>query len=173
MEDLKPHAESPTLEEAYKSQNGSKFGTDDLVRHRKGGNYLIEGHCLIESTRQDCYIYRGEDGCRWVRPVAEMEDGRFTRYGCYPNVDGVVRMLLTELLEEWDQLPTEVRINVELEEVKARIDKINQAIEYDRFPRKARHQLMEKQSHIAEALPRSAAEVQRPVHARSGFGEDD
>lgn len=131
------HRESPTLEQAYAREAKAKFGTDDIVRHAKGGKYLIIMHALIEATGQNSYVYRDEDGCVWVRPVAEMEDGRFTRIGSYPNVNGFVRMELANLLDHFDGLPNDVKLGDDLTAVKTCVDRINQAIEFDKFPDKA------------------------------------
>jgi len=54
------------------------FARDDIVLHKKTQHtYRVLGRCIIEATLADCYIYRGSDGRTWIRPVAEMEDGRF------------------------------------------------------------------------------------------------
>ncbi len=46
-------------------------------RHRKGGEYRVLGHGLLETDRSDVVIYDDADGTIWVRPVAEFYDGRF------------------------------------------------------------------------------------------------
>lgn len=55
------------------------FAPNDVVKHRSGNTYIVEGRCIIERDMTDAYVYRGVDGRRWVRPVSEMEDGRFVR----------------------------------------------------------------------------------------------
>ena len=68
-----------------------KFKRKQLVRHLKtGGIYRIvhaPDHCRIEATNEPAYAYRlvEHNGANWrdmgeplwVRPQAEMEDGRF------------------------------------------------------------------------------------------------
>lgn len=54
------------------------FAPGDVVRHRNCSEYRIVGRCTIEATMDDCYAYRDTEGHMWVRPVGEMEDGRFT-----------------------------------------------------------------------------------------------
>lgn len=59
------------------------FSEGDLVRHRKGGYYIIvltPADCIIEAGVRPAYAYRpkGELAPVWVRPQTEMEDGRFT-----------------------------------------------------------------------------------------------
>ncbi|MBA8886102.1 hypothetical protein FHW12_000293 [Dokdonella fugitiva] len=54
------------------------FARDDIVLHKKTQHtYRVLGRCIIEATLADCYMYRGSDGRTWIRPAAEMEDGRF------------------------------------------------------------------------------------------------
>ena len=54
------------------------FARDDIVLHKRTQHtYRVLGRCIIEATLADCYMYRGSDGRTWIRPVAEMEDGRF------------------------------------------------------------------------------------------------
>lgn len=51
-----------------------------IIRHIKsGGLYEVLGPALIEATLADVTVYRSlqEDGKVWVRPAAEMLDGRF------------------------------------------------------------------------------------------------
>lgn len=68
--------ERPLPDMPIKKEN--LFAPGDMVRHRKGGEYAIIGRCTFEPTMTDCYAYRGEGGRMWVRPVEQMEDGRFT-----------------------------------------------------------------------------------------------
>lgn len=58
------------------------FPEGSLVRHRKGTEYRVEATpltCRIEAGAVPAYAYREcRPGARlWVRPQAEMEDGRF------------------------------------------------------------------------------------------------
>lgn len=65
------------------------FAPGDLVRHVRSGNtYRVDGRCTIEATLADCYLYRGHDGVAWVRPVGEMEDGRFVRVAAAETEQG-------------------------------------------------------------------------------------
>lgn len=59
--------------------NHPVFKPFDVVEHRKGGRYVILMVCKIEATGEPAYAYKGEDGQVWVRPIAEMDDGRFTK----------------------------------------------------------------------------------------------
>ena len=54
------------------------FAPGDVVRRAKGNEYEIVGRCVFEPTMVSCYVYRGTNGCTWARPVAQMEDGRFS-----------------------------------------------------------------------------------------------
>jgi hypothetical protein len=56
-----------------------KFVPGDVVEHRKGGEYTVINVATIEATGQRCYVYESRDREVWVRPVGEMEDGRFRR----------------------------------------------------------------------------------------------
>jgi len=54
------------------------FLPGDTVIHSKGGRYKIIDRCFIESTLTECYAYREiSSSLIWIRPVLEMEDGRF------------------------------------------------------------------------------------------------
>jgi hypothetical protein len=58
-----------------------KFAVGTRLQHRKGGLYTVEitpDLCRIELGAVPAYVYRAADGHLWVRPQAEMEDGRFT-----------------------------------------------------------------------------------------------
>ena len=46
--------------------------------HRKGGVYRVVCTAVIEATLTAAVVYEG-NGLRWVRPLAEFLDGRFTR----------------------------------------------------------------------------------------------
>ncbi len=48
--------------------------------HRKGGVYHIICTAIIEATLTAAVVYEG-NGKRWVRPLAEFMDGRFTKAG--------------------------------------------------------------------------------------------
>lgn len=72
--------------QATSAPSGTSFGKGALVRHaRTNGLYRIEetpDTCRIEATGAPAYAYRAEtDGVLWVRPQAEMEDGRFDAVG--------------------------------------------------------------------------------------------
>lgn len=56
-----------------------KFQTGEILRHLKtGGLYRIVGRAMIEATLTPAYVYESiSTGDHWVRPQAEMEDGRF------------------------------------------------------------------------------------------------
>lgn len=56
-----------------------EFKPQDVVEHYKGGRYTILMLCKIEATGEPAYAYKGEDGQVWIRPVVEMDDGRFTK----------------------------------------------------------------------------------------------
>jgi len=53
------------------------FAPNDIVIHKNGSEYKIIGRCTIESNLTDSYAYRDKHGQMWIRPVSEMEDGRF------------------------------------------------------------------------------------------------
>ena len=59
----------------------SKFQAGDRLQHLKtGGFYRVIGLAKIEATLKDVYVYEAvSDNTLWVRPKAEMEDGRFVR----------------------------------------------------------------------------------------------
>lgn len=50
------------------------------VRHVKSGaDYKVIGHALMESSFASVVVYEGiNDGKKWVRPLDEFCDGRFT-----------------------------------------------------------------------------------------------
>ncbi|WP_209000060.1 hypothetical protein [Pannonibacter tanglangensis] len=51
-----------------------------LWRHRKTqGVYRIVGRCRIEASGLHAFLYQGQDGTIWARPVDEFLDGRFER----------------------------------------------------------------------------------------------
>ena len=64
-----------------------RFKTDDVLLHLKTGRrYLVligPDVCRIEADRSPAYAYRladaqaAADRTVWIRPAAEMEDGRF------------------------------------------------------------------------------------------------
>ena len=56
-----------------------KFQAGEILKHLKtGGLYRIVGQAMIEATLTPAYIYESiSTGDYWVRPQAEMEDGRF------------------------------------------------------------------------------------------------
>lgn len=55
----------------------------DRIRHvKRGSTYTIIAHGKIQTDRPlrdyaEVTVYRGDDGLFWVRPIDEMEDGRF------------------------------------------------------------------------------------------------
>ena len=59
----------------------SKFQAGDRLQHLKtGGFYRVIGLAKIEATLEDVYVYEAvSNNTLWVRPKAEMEDGRFVR----------------------------------------------------------------------------------------------
>lgn len=58
-----------------------KFQAGDRLQHLKtGGFYRVIGLAKIEATLEDVYVYEAvSNNTLWVRPKAEMEDGRFVR----------------------------------------------------------------------------------------------
>ena len=60
-----------------------KFQPGDVVRHRKGGDYVVIGTCILEDSVEEAYLYRELGGAQrlWAREILEMEDGRFTLVG--------------------------------------------------------------------------------------------
>jgi hypothetical protein len=50
-----------------------------IIKHVKsGGLYKVMGPAKIEATLEDVVVYMSlQDGKVWVRPMAEMVDGRF------------------------------------------------------------------------------------------------
>ena len=50
-------------------------------RHRKGGDYVVVGHCMLEATVQPAILYRHDEpgNLVWARDAGEFLDGRFTR----------------------------------------------------------------------------------------------
>jgi hypothetical protein len=55
------------------------FPIGSQLRHKKtGGFYLVIGLAKIEATLEMAYVYESmQTHDYWVRPQAEMEDGRF------------------------------------------------------------------------------------------------
>ena len=49
--------------------------------HRKGGEYVVVGHCLLEATVTPAILYSHDDPGSpfWARAASEFLDGRFTR----------------------------------------------------------------------------------------------
>jgi hypothetical protein len=74
-------------EAAAQARRSLPFRPGDIVEHRKGGRYRVEGVGTIEKTMTEAYAYRGHDGRLWFRPIAEMEDGRFKKVGHEPSTD--------------------------------------------------------------------------------------
>lgn len=56
-----------------------KYPTGQHLQHCKsGGFYRILHHAKIEATLEDVYVYEASSNHTvWIRPVSEMEDGRF------------------------------------------------------------------------------------------------
>ena len=53
---------------------------DQLIHLKSGGLYRVIGLGKIEANLEDVYIYEAmRNQTLWVRPKAEMEDGRFVR----------------------------------------------------------------------------------------------
>jgi len=81
LDNLLPRRPSPpgaAMNTNTESPAALSFARDDIVLHKKTQHtYRVLGLCIIEATLADCYMYRGSDGRTWIRPVAEMEDGRF------------------------------------------------------------------------------------------------
>jgi hypothetical protein len=72
---------------AAQARRSLPFRPGDIVEHRKGGRYRVEGVGTIEKTMTEAYAYRGHDDRLWFRPIAEMEDGRFKKVGHEPSAD--------------------------------------------------------------------------------------
>lgn len=49
-----------------------------VVKHFKGGVYIVIGEAKHSTSGEELIIYRGGDGELWARPKAEFLDGRFT-----------------------------------------------------------------------------------------------
>jgi hypothetical protein len=66
-----------------------KFKVGDRVRHKHGGEYVIEEGpqtCRIEADNMPAYAYRSSTLTLWVRPWANMEDeSRFTLIASAPS----------------------------------------------------------------------------------------
>lgn len=65
--------------------NTMKFRFHEVVTHVKTGRkyriVMLPDACRIEATNEPAYAYQDADDMAagvWVRPQAEMEDGRFT-----------------------------------------------------------------------------------------------
>ena len=57
------------------------FNVNDLVQHKKGGVYQILHIAIIEKTNELVYVYKEYNSDKvWVRPIQEIEDGRFKLY---------------------------------------------------------------------------------------------
>ena len=53
---------------------------DQLIHLKSGGLYRVIGLGKIEANLEDVYIYEAmRNQTLWVRPKAEMEDGRFVK----------------------------------------------------------------------------------------------
>lgn len=50
----------------------------NVVRHRKGGVYVVIGLGRLEANWEECVIYRASDGTLIARSLVEFTDGRFT-----------------------------------------------------------------------------------------------
>ena len=57
----------------------SLFSIGSVIRHKKtGGPYQVIGLAKIEATLEMAYVYESrQTHDYWIRPQAEMEDGRF------------------------------------------------------------------------------------------------
>jgi hypothetical protein len=56
------------------------FKIGDIVKHKKGGFYVIVRLAWLERNLEEVYVYEllGDvSGYTWVRAKNEMEDGRF------------------------------------------------------------------------------------------------
>jgi hypothetical protein len=62
-----------------KPTSPSLFPIGSKLQHRKtGGFYQVMGIAIIEATLEPAYVYLShQTHDYWVRPQAEMEDGRF------------------------------------------------------------------------------------------------
>ena len=80
-------SEQPLAEPVARARPAMRFQTGAVVLHLKTGRryQILMGPdvCRIEADRSPAYAYRLEDALAdgdatvWVRPAAEMEDGRF------------------------------------------------------------------------------------------------
>ncbi len=95
-----------------------KFAPGDMIQHRTGTIYRVLGACLLESTLQAHYIYEGATGDRWVRPVEETEDGRFTLLSASSN-DNEIMLLGRDILKAAHDL---VRINNDVRKLGLAVD---------------------------------------------------
>jgi len=100
-----------TDEEIILAQNGDPwmFAPGDVVKHRKGGHYRVIAKALDEATKMPVYVYRAflntTHFATWVRPRAEMEDGRFTKTDLFlavqehTTIDDAIRAEREELID--------------------------------------------------------------------------
>ena len=59
--------------------HSSLFSIGSVIKHKKtGGLYRVIGLAKIEATLEMAYVYESlQTHDYWIRPQAEMEDGRF------------------------------------------------------------------------------------------------